>query len=399
MAKRTRWLLVLITTLAVAACGGGASVPGSTSIGRQIPLNGAAIAMVDARYGWAYSDRLIARTSDGAQTFHAVTPPRLPSGAQLDPPLFLDSMHAFAFAIVWDGSTLKTSVLERTSDGGATWQSTAMTPAAHGDLTFFDPQHGWLVSGQDSADHLSITNTLWRTTDGGSKWTSMYSYTYRVDVHPSVQSGGCYWQGSIAWSSPTHGIVGVACPFDAPLAVDVTDDGGSTWIRRNLPDLSPQTGMVLYSSVGPVHVFAGGAAVAEVGRCVGQDGSSCFPHEELYRSEDGGLTWTGGASIRAGGELIAIDSDHAWFSAGCLVVLDDCTTFGLLSTADGGVTWRVFPLRQELGPNMHGSRTYSFVTPDLGFAVASNEFVARSSYFKTTDGGMTFVSFTPGLVG
>jgi len=312
---------------------------------------------------------------------------------QLDSPLFFDARNAFAFAIVWDKSTLKQSVLERTSDGGATWHATPMSPAIHGDLTFFDSNHGWLVSAQDSADHLSTTETLWRTSDGGMTWSSTYSYAYRLDVHPSTQPGGCYWQGSIAWSSATNGIVGVSCPFDSPPAVDVTRDGGSTWVREALPPLAGPNGISLYSITGPVHIFANGEELALVSRCVGPDGTSCTPYAELYRTHDGGASWSQGEMFRGGAlGLLTSDWAHAWMSDGCL---DPCLSFGMLRTADGGVHWQVLPLRTELQPNMHGSRIYSFVTPDLGFVTSSNEFQQRTSYYRTNDAGRTFMAFQP----
>jgi hypothetical protein len=64
-----------------------------------------------------------------------------------------------------------------------------------------------------------------------------------------------------------------------------------------------------------------------------------------------------------------------------------------------GGQWSQLTLRKELWPNMHGSREYSLVSPTTGFAVASNEFQAAPSYFKTTDGGQSFSEFTPQLLG
>ena len=151
--------------------------------------------MIDPQHGWAYSRSHIAITSDGAQTFHDVTPPGLSGDQQIWSPLFLDAAHAYVFVITWDRSTLKTSVLERTSDGGATWAASAMNPALYGDLTFVDPLHGWLVSGQGSADHLNTTDTLRRTVDGGKSWTAIYSYPYRHEFVAAAEHGA--WPGEL----------------------------------------------------------------------------------------------------------------------------------------------------------------------------------------------------------
>jgi photosystem II stability/assembly factor-like uncharacterized protein len=269
-----------------------------------------------------------------------------------------------------------------------------IVPAIDGRLTFFDVRHGWLLTTAQSTDGLNVTSTLWRTANGGASWASIYAYTYRVDVHPSSVPGGCYWQDSIAWTSLTHGIVGVACPFDAQPAVDVTDDGGATWTRHVLPALPQREGIALFSNVGQVRAF-GRHLVASVSRCVGPNGTSCTPYFEIYSSADGGASWTSGAIFRGGNDpLVSIDAEHSW-TVGCID--EACATVGLLATTDGGLRWNLYPIRTEMGPNMHGSRLYSFMTAELGVVSVSNELVPRWAYFRTTDGGRTYVAFQPVL--
>ncbi len=115
----------------------------------------------------------------------------------------------------------------------------------------------------------------------------------------------------------------------------------------------------------------------------------------MYRSSDGGLSWTAGSLFRGDSELLTVDAQHAW-TTGC--PNEACDTFGLLATADAGADWQRFDLPRELQPNMHGSRIYSFVTPTLGFVTASNEFTPASGFYKTTDGGRTFTAIQPVLV-
>src|SRR5579871_3461872 len=112
MARFGRSLLSLAAVIAVAC---NAANVGSE---RPAPLN-ASIEMIDPQHGWAWGTDHIAITNDGARTFRNVTP-KLPAGAQLDAPTFVDATEAFAFAVTWDRSTLESSVLERTMDGGAT---------------------------------------------------------------------------------------------------------------------------------------------------------------------------------------------------------------------------------------------------------------------------------------
>lgn len=397
MAKHLRLLLVLLVMLAGTACAGlGAPQRSGGQAGSMSDAPG--LRMLDADNGWSYG-RILARTSDGARTFKDVTPPGLTGAEQLDQPFFLDAKHAWVFIIEWNHSVLGSSVLERTADGGASWSATVINPALDGELSFVDPLHGWLISGEQVESNTAMKNVLWRTLDGGQTWSQVVSATYQLAIGPNLQQGTCSWLSGIAWTSALHGVSGVDCPVDSVPAVEITDDGGSTWTRVALPALPARPGRALFENVGPIHAFPDGELAAVVTRCAGYDGGDCTPYGELYRSKDHGATWRGGEVFAGGGKLLMPDPDHAWMPTACLE--NQCDKPVLLTTADGGADWRQWPLRNELGPNMHGSRIYSLVTPSLGFAVATNDFTTQGKvqFFKTTDGGQTFDAFTPVLVG
>ena len=336
---------------------------------------------------------MVARTSDGARTFNVVTPPGVAGDSQIADPFFLDASHAWVWVIRWNQSVLASATLDRTMDGGATWKSVPSQTAVQGGMTFIDPQHGWMITGRQLGDHTAIENTLWRTSDGGQIWSQQFQTTHRISIQPNVQAGDCDWLGQIAWTSETHGVAGVDCPFDARPTVEVTDDGGSTWTAVSLPGLPPRPGVVLFESVGDFHVFAGGHLVAFVSRCVGPDGYSCQPYGEVYRTSDAGVTWTAGSVIVRGGGLLMPDADHAWMPDACLS--DQCSSAQLLVTSDGGAHWQQLPLPQALWPNMHGSRFYSLVSPSVGYVVATNGMAGTVDYYESVDGGRTFISFTP----
>jgi len=260
-------------------------------------------------------------------------------------------------------------------------------------MTFIDPRHGWIISGRQVRNHTAIENTLWRTSDGGQTWSQLFQTMHRISIQPNVQVGDCDWLGQIAWTSETHGVAGVNCPFDGPPAVEVTNDGGVTWMAVRLPGLPPRPGVALFEDVGDFHVFAGGHLAAFVTRCVGPDGISCQPYGEMYRSSDGGVTWTTGSVILRGGGLLMPDSDHAWMPDACLT--EQCDSAQLLVTSDGGAHWQQLALPQALWPNLHGSRIYSFVSPTVGYVVATNEMAGTVDYYESVDAGRTFVPFTP----
>jgi photosystem II stability/assembly factor-like uncharacterized protein len=375
VAKLSRSLLLVLFALAATACGSRINPIAALSSGGSGPLD-----MVDTRIGWAVHGNQLERTTDGAQTFKAVTPPLV---SHIDGVYFLNAQQAWV---------VSTPALEYTSDGGRTWRSTVMNPALDGDPVFVDASHGWLETSATVDDHRVIDRTLWRTVDGGSHWQRVYEGNYKIQIEPNVQKADCS-PGFPAWTSETHGIAGVSCPDGSAPALRMTDDGGATWSNVALPPLPSLPGIALGTSVGPIHVERDGGLVTMVSRCIGPDGTSCRFYGELYRSADGGFTWTTGSVVWGAGDALVIDSDHAWLTDACAT--DECSTPLLMTTADGGVTWKSLTLPQQLWPNMHGNRIFSVASATEAFVITSNEFQPAPKYFRTTDGGRTFSEFTP----
>jgi photosystem II stability/assembly factor-like uncharacterized protein len=389
--RRLASLLAVAAVAILAAC--GVADTSNTTANRSALSGSGLLQMLNTREGWTYGNDLVARTTDGARTFANVTPPGAGGDSQLVDPFFLDSSHAWIWLIRWNQSSLASAVLDRTTNGGSSWTSIPFQPAVEGGMTFVDPEHGWMISGREVANHTAVENTLWRTSDGGQTWRQAVQSTHRLDIEPNVQKGDCYWLGQVAWTSLTHGVAGVSCPNDAQPAVEVTYDGGSTWRLVTLPALPPRGGIALFEDVTQIHSFGGGRLAAFVSRCVGADGRSCYPYGALYRSSDGGIGWTAGVVVERGSRLLMPDPDHAWMPDAC--VTSECDGGELLVTSDGGVHWQQLPLPRALWPNMHGSRNYSVVTPTLGFVVASNGMARTTDYYETVDGGRTFVRFEP----
>lgn len=388
-------LLALMACLALAGCGGLAT-GAAHHHGSLADVN--SLKMLDADHGWAFGYSLVARTSDGVKTLVDVTPPQVTATTIVDGAFFLDPTRAWVWIAPRNGSSPAT--LERTSDGGATWQATGFRTAHDGGVTFIDSDHGWMISGESVVNHTALQNTLWRTTDGGRNWSVVDQRTHKLAIQPNVQAGECEI-GEIGWTSTVHGLAGLECPFDAPPTVDVTDDGGALWTQATLPALPALKGVSLFAGVGPMHVFGHGQLATVVSRCVGPDPTSCLPYGKLYRSGDGGASWTSGAVAWGLEDVQMPDRDHAFASNGCQT--DHCDSPGLLVTSDGGASWQRLSLPQSLWPNLHSDRIFQFVSPMVGFALATSPSIGMGSpdpatYFKTTDGGHTFNVFVPILV-
>jgi photosystem II stability/assembly factor-like uncharacterized protein len=349
--------------------------------------------MVDASNGRAVNGDKIEHTTDGAQTFRIVTPPGV---THLDGLFFLDADRAWVISATLEQTNVVASILNYTSDGGATWRSTAMHPALTGDPVFVDSDHGWIETTVGVHNHTAIDRTLWHTADGGLTWLRVHESTYRLQIEPQIQQADCS-PGFPAWISDTAGLAGVSCPDGSNPRLQVTTDGGVDWRTISLPPLPALPGISLGTSVGPIHIDRHGDLVTMVSRCIGPDGMSCRNYGELYSSSDGGVHWTTGSLVWGAGEILVVDAEHVWLPDACAT--DQCSSPLLFTTADSGSTWRSFQLPQELWPNMHGSQIFSVATPLEAFVVIANEFEPAPKYFRTTDGGQSFSQFSPRVVG
>jgi photosystem II stability/assembly factor-like uncharacterized protein len=123
-------------------------------------------------------------------------------------------------------------LLLKTEDGGITWNSYKLPTASP--TQFSSDTEGWVVD--------SLSNTRYKTTDGGQTWQVETEGQFQVDsrVYPinTFHSG---WQsGSLGWAvsslddcSGEKGKPGYTCAVENLLWQ--TRDGGLTWTNISLP--------------------------------------------------------------------------------------------------------------------------------------------------------------------
>lgn len=238
----------------------------------------------------------------------------------------------------------------RTTDGGATWTAMLGGDASSPDeevkdLRFLDATHGWAAK---------YRGKLLRTTDGenweefgkiGEEYGFYYDYLFlsdRIAVQlvkegddlARTQDGGKTWK-----------IVANGCQFEAEV------EGLARKLscrRKSLFFLSPDVGFAIGAAIPGTYVV-------------------------LFRTEDGGFTWTPQAITDQGHP----DESHFWQG---IVFLDENAGFAVLprgkkflATSDGGKTWRGVIASVE-GP-------LKFAGRNVGWSFANN----RLTY--TTDGG------------
>ncbi len=330
----------------------------------------------------------------GAATPHAqlsAPPTPVPTGAvtSLSAVQLLNANTGYIAA--WGGAG---PPLARTADGGLTWRPLPVPVSHLTALRFIDSNVGWVagliprsmqgVACQQAPPDTSVApcyGAVLRTEDGGTTWQKSllipYNGTYGEPV-VGIQAidGEIAWalvldctpttvlqrplgcpahvrhtiDGGRSWTTPVSGYI-VAIRFatamrgwlalinpDGSSDIDVTSDGGATWTSH----LRTTSGTV-------VGLDAANSLTAWV---MTQDGAYCSAsicdRYELLRTTDGGITWSGLGNPKAtaagcsGGHLVGplfASPSRGWLAenqgaGGARVVT------GLLSTEDGGRTWR-----------------------------------------------------------
>jgi len=159
------------------------------------------ICAVDAGRAWAATPTSVFRTTDGGLTWQESA---LPSAGEVDDLVFADALHGWATGRDTGGVN---NVVFATVDGGVTWQAHAFPqaeePKALDAASFVDADHGWVLTGYYEEDQ-----SLLRTADGGVTWSA-------VTVPPG-------WLNDVAFVSPDVG-------WAVGDGVFVTTDSGDTW--------------------------------------------------------------------------------------------------------------------------------------------------------------------------
>ena len=235
-------------------------------------------------------------------------------------------------------------LMYRTTDGGITWtQANNGCGAQVTDLEMRDAQYGMAV-GQNGY--------LWRTTNGGARW----------DVDKLEVTGQIFGR-----DESLNAIDLVDANFAAAAGpggtVFKTLDSGRSWASIGYPALPDQFWINDVEFIN-----------AQRGWVAGQD--LAYGHSKnLYRTDDGGNTWT---QVDLGpAPWVSVqfaDPTHGWLSA--------AGALGLRTT-DGGATWQEMPL-----PTYWTSPTISrmrFADTQVGWAAGWWGYLA-----KTVDGGATW---------
>ena len=244
-------------------------------------------------------------------------------------------------------ATGKNGVVLRTTDGGATWQSSLTIPGLPSlSVSFADPSTGWLVAGEDFSE-FSGYDVLSSTTDGGQTWS--------VPVALPQDNGLATFTALAPQGGDSAVLVQNLWSRDAGIgdvtATEVwrTTDGGATWLAPTTLK-GADLGDAAFSS--PTDGWATGVSW-------------------LWHTTDGGASWHKVRRIPTSmnGQVTTV-GDDVWV----------VTPGGALHSPDGGATWQTLP-------GLSGWAV-SFSDPLNGWIASYTD------YLHTTDGGKTWHHLT-----
>ncbi len=207
------------------------------------------------------------------------------------------------------------SVILHSSDGGTSWspQSSTLSGELVG-VDFVDDSNGWAISDDNESDGgIGAPLTIEHTSDGGTTWLPEYVYDnaelFAVDF---INTTTGWVAGDYVPSENSDGLPGIFA----------STNGGVTWTREKLPSGAPDmTGLQ----------FLDGSDGWAVGTSYDQDDE--YPQQGwVLHTTDGGKSWArlAGLDDSLATTVHFSDAQHGWLGG----------LNGVYATTDGGASWQ-----------------------------------------------------------
>jgi len=269
------------------------------------------------------------------------------------------------------------TVAATTTPAPKTTATTTPTPPAG----TYQPINALWMSDATTGWASTTTHLILHTTDGGKSWqdvTPPYPAGSSGQFPPTFASLG----GSLAW---------VAVPEKLPDgtsagAIFRTSDGGHTWQQATLP-----TSQLGISQVQFVNAQDGWVLSSPGGGAAGSEGVN------LFRSTDGGQTWSLVAHAPGALPLQGIKSGMSWISAttgwitGSIAIPN---AVYLYRSQDGGVSWQPQALPSSFPVQATEPPVFFSASDGLLPVIFSTPQGPSFAVYATHDGGATWSSST-----
>jgi photosystem II stability/assembly factor-like uncharacterized protein len=218
---------------------------------------------------------------------------------------------------------MNSQYLFRSLDGGATWEQRGLPSGDQGvvveGISFASEREGWLLSpGPPATQCMAQGVRLWYTSDVGGTW--------QQSTPSGVEERRC--KEALAFVDASRGFLAAWDPNSPPVLYR-TPDGGRTWAASGpLPDPPGFTTRAGGFTLRAGRVRAFGATLLVPVRASG--GQVAY----VYRSGDGGATWSYAAAVPPGEGAFALITATRWIVLGA--------PGRSLETTDGGASWHPY---------------------------------------------------------
>jgi len=248
----------------------------------------------------------------------------------------------------------------RSANGGQDWTLTSFEPDRQGVIR--------AVAASDPSVFYALSpRGLWRTTDGGRAWT----------VVLGGESLDMPWRS--LWIDPANP---TTLWSQTGGGLNRSGNGGATWMYRELPNPGEVTRLVFAPS-SPATIYAAGSR---------RDGGAS--RATVWRSTDGGVTWSAAEQgLEQGGwtsvQALAVDpvDPRLLYLGACGYYCSPAS--GIWKSTDGGASWTL----TGTGLEGHWVRVLA-ASPVAGLVWAA---VEEGRVFRSGDGGETWREQSSGL--
>ncbi len=324
---------------------------------------------IDEDYGWGLTADKVAITADGGSTWYDVSIVGV-SDYSRALAFVLDADHGWV--LVPEPGDMSGS-LYRTADRGITWTASAFNYPS-GQIHFLDALHGYAMIGL-GAGAGSMAVAVVTTSDGGATWSQVFhNHPTVAGANDSLPLGGI--KNGVTYRDTTYAWLTGAKPQDGFVYLYRSIDGGANWAQQGLVlPTGMESAMVILRT--PVFHSTSNALLFSW---------LMTPADNLtyvYRSTDGGETWTAGTPIPPARSITSSDASNIW----------SWHETGLYHSPDSGVSWTL------LSPGLPGasdSVMLDFVSGGYGWALLRDgDDATPDALMGTNDGGQNWITLAP----